>query len=87
MRVERIATKQIHPVPNKVHQPRGPFPPEVLAEPKIVWDYQRQPEDGGDDVPVEGTAQNNFKATKWFRCNDCSTLVSEAQLETHTCEE
>lgn len=85
MRVERIATKQVHPVPTKVHQPKGPFPPEVLAEPKIVRDYIKQADDGGEQDSIEGTAQNNFQPTRWFRCNDCSMLVSEAQLETHSC--
>ena len=85
MRVERIVTKQAHPVPDRVTQPKGPFPPEVLAEPQILKDYLRQSDSGGEELPVEGTAQNNFKATRWFRCNDCAMTVSEAQLETHTC--
>lgn len=87
MRVERIQAKQVHPVPNKVTQPRGPFPPEVLAQPRVVHDYARQGDDGNLQDSVEGTAQNNFQATKWYTCNDCNMMVSEAQLETHTCGE
>jgi hypothetical protein len=84
MRIETIVTKQGHPVPNKVTQPRGPFPPELLAQPKVVYEYDRQ--DDLQGVPIEGTAQNDFKPTRWFKCNDCLTVISEAQIEVHTCE-
>ena len=87
MRVERIQTKQAHPVPSKVTSPRGPFPPEILAETRITHDYDRQSDGGGEDLPLGSTAQNNFKPTRWFSCNDCNVIVSEAQLETHTCGE
>mgnify|MGYP003334637335 CR=1 FL=1 len=82
MKIQRIATKQTHYIPASATRPQGPFPPEVLAEPKIVYDYDR--EDSG--VPVEGTAQNLFKESKWFRCNLCEMLVSESQIEVHICE-
>jgi len=87
MRVERIITKQAHPVPSQVRPPQGPFPPEVLAQPKIIREHPRQADDGNVADSVDGTAQNNFKPTRWFRCNECTMLVSEAQLETHICEE
>lgn len=86
MKIEKIVTKQAHPVPSTVTRPRGPFPPEILAEPKIVYEYDRQSDNGGEDIPIEGTAQNNFKETKWFRCNLCEMLVSESQIEIHICE-
>ena len=86
MKIEKIVTKQGHPVPSTVTRPRGPFPPELLAEPKIIYDYERQADNGGEELPVEGTPQNNYKETRWFRCNLCEILVSENQLETHICE-
>jgi len=67
--------------------PQGPFPPEVLAQPKIIHEYDRQGDDGNIQGSLEGTAQDNFKPVKWFRCNYCSMLVGEAQLETHNCED
>ena len=30
--------------------------------------------------------KNDYKETRWFRCNLCEILVSENQLETHICE-
>jgi hypothetical protein len=68
-----------------VTAPRGPFPPEILAETRITHDYARQDDSGGQDLPLGSTAQNDFKPTRWFSCNDCKVIVSEAQLETHTC--
>jgi hypothetical protein len=85
MRVERIVTRQGHPVPNTVTRPRGPFSEELLAEPKIIYDYARQGEDGNEENLLEGTAQNNFQDLKWFTCNDCNVIIPETQLETHTC--
>lgn len=86
MKIEKIITKQGHPVPSTVMRPRGPFPPELLAEPKIVYDYDRQSDNGGEELPIEGTAQNDYREKKWYRCNLCESLVSEAQIETHICE-
>lgn len=82
MKIERIVTKQVHYVPPSATRPKGPFPPEVLAEPKVSYEYERE----GEEIPVEGTAQNLFKETKWFRCNLCDMLVSESQIEIHICE-
>jgi hypothetical protein len=86
MKIEKIVTKQAHSVPSTVTRPKGPFPPEILAESKVIYDYNRQADNGQEDVPIEGTAQNNFKETKWFRCNLCELLIAESQLETHICE-
>jgi len=86
MKIETIITKQGHPVPNTVMQPRGPFPPELLEEPKVVYEYDKQAENGGYEVPIEGTAQNDYKEMRWFKCNYCLTVISENHLETHLCE-
>lgn len=86
MKIEKIVTRQVHPVPSTATRPKGPFPAEILSEPKVVYDYDRQADHGGEDIPIEGTAQNNFQETKWYRCNLCEILVPESQLETHICE-
>lgn len=86
MRIQRIITRQGHPVPQTAHNPRGPFPPEILAPPKIVTDYLPEPDGGGPEVPVDGTAQNGFRPTKWFRCVECGEAVREPELDQHECE-
>lgn len=65
----------------------GPFPPELLSQPKVIYDYDKQSDNGGIQVPIEGTAQNNYSEGKWFKCNDCGDVVSETQIETHICTE
>ena len=85
MKIERIITKQGHPVPSTAMRPQGPFPPEILAEPKVIYDYDRQGDDGNVQDSLEGTAQDNFTSVRWFRCNDCNDRVPESQLETHIC--
>lgn len=85
MRIERIVTRQGHPVPETAHQPRGPFPPELFKSPEIISDYVPQP-DGGVDVPVGGTAQNNFQPSRWFRCKLCAEHLREAEVMDHDCE-
>ncbi len=85
MRIERIITRQGHPVPETAHQPKGPFPPELFESSEVVTDYIPQP-DGGVDVPVGGTAQNNFKQIRWFRCKICNEHLREAEVMGHDCE-
>lgn len=85
MRIERIVTRQGHPVPETAHHPKGPFPPELFQSPEVVTDYVPQP-DGGADVPVGGTAQNNFAPIRWFRCKLCAEQLREAEVMGHDCE-
>lgn len=86
MRVISVATKQGHSVPATAVRPRGPFPPELFARPQVVVDYEPQPDGGGDPVPEDGTAQNGFRAVRWFRCRSCEAAVPENELDTHACE-
>jgi hypothetical protein len=86
MRIERIATRQGHPVPETAHQPKGPFPPELFESPQVISDYVPQP-DGGTAIPVGGTAQNNFTAVKWFRCRVCDDVLREQEVDDHNCED
>jgi hypothetical protein len=85
MRIERIVTKQGHPVPETAHQPKGPFPPELFESQGVVSDYVPQP-DGGVEVPFGATAQNNFQPSRWFRCKICAEHLREAEVTDHDCE-
>jgi hypothetical protein len=86
----KIVTKptvQVHPVPEHVTEPMGPFPPEMLKEPEIVYDYQPAlSEDGGDYAPG-ATVQNNFTPTRYLRCGICMARVLETETESHVCGE
>jgi hypothetical protein len=85
MRIERIVTKQGHPVPSKAHRPNGPFPPEVLAQPKVIHEYDRQDDGDGSSIPLGSTAQNKFNELRWYVCNDCGEKLPETKLEVHIC--
>lgn len=82
MRIERIITKQGHAVPKTASYAKGPFPPELYQRPEVVEDYI--PVD--QDVPVGGTAQNNFTEPKLFRCRYCDEMIYEPKLGDHQCE-
>lgn len=87
MRVERIATRQGHPVPATAHSPKGPFPPELFASGPIISDYVPQGDNGGDSIPLGATAQNNFSALNWFTCKVCDETIAEHEIPSHLCEE
>lgn len=87
MRIERIITKQGHPVPDTAHAPRGPFPPELFETMPVVTDYVPQPDSGDTEIPIGATAQNNFQAIKWFRCKLCTLTMNEHEVNDHDCEE
>lgn len=82
MAIERIQTKQGHPVPQSSQAARGPFPPEIFMRPQVVHEYARP----GDEILEGATAQNNFKPPKVFKCRDCEALVMEYDIPTHVCE-
>jgi hypothetical protein len=67
---------QGHAVPSVVHSPRGPFPPEVLAQPEMTVDeyHSDSLHVGLDDV-------------RFFKCKDCEEVLLENELDTHECEE
>jgi len=87
MRIERIKTKQGHPVPKQATHPKGPFPPELMQRPQVISDYVPQPDGGEEEFPLGATAQNNFKAVRWFKCKKCSEIISEQKLPSHSCED
>lgn len=82
MRIQRIETKQGHPVPKSAHHPRGPFPPEMLKTPEVITEYQ--PLD--DEIPVGATAQNNYTEPKRFICKFCEEMVYQHQIPDHKCD-
>ena len=79
--IQRIETKQGHPVPKSAGPAKGPFPPELYAQPEVITEYPPEIE----DVPVGGTAQNNFRPPKVFKCRDCDELVLEYNISNHIC--
>jgi len=82
MRIERVITKQGHAVPKTAGYAKGPFPPELYQRPEVITDYI--PAD--DDVPVGGTAQNNFKEPRIIRCRFCEETMYEHKTTEHVCE-
>jgi hypothetical protein len=79
--VERIQAIQAHPVPTKVVNPRGPFPPELLEEPEIVVPKVQH------DFLSGATAQNNFNPPRYLTCSLCRERVLESETKEHMCDE
>ncbi len=67
---------QGHAVPNGAYRAHGPFPPEVLAQnPRSYTDEH------SDSLHVA------LDDVRYFRCKDCSDILSEYALDDHECEE
>ena len=62
-------------MPSGYSRPRGPFPPEVLAQPKVVYEHEHSDSlhEALDDV-------------KMFRCKDCGDVLYEDELDLHDCD-
>lgn len=86
MRVTRKKSVQVHPVPNKVTNPVGPFPREIFKEPQIIDDYRPQYSEDGSDYPLGATAQNDYRPPKHVRCALCLARVLETETDNHVCE-
>jgi hypothetical protein len=67
---------QGHDVPKVAYRPHGPFPPEVLAQTRVVYGEEQSDSlhEALDDV-------------RMFRCRDCGEVLYEDQTNNHTCEE
>ena len=87
MKVTRLQAVQIHPVPNKMESPRGPFPKELFRESEIVSEYEPSYAEDGRDFALGSTAQNNFTPPKVLRCGACFARVLENETSLHVCEE
>ena len=79
MRVIRTPAYQGHAVPKTAGHARGPFNPEILADPVIVVD-EPEPE------PYGATAQNDYRGLKLYRCTYCGDTVTEEEIDAHYCE-
>jgi hypothetical protein len=87
MKIIKKKAIQVHPVPDRVMDPRGPFPSELFAEPVIVDSYLSALDEDGSSFPLGATAQNNFNPPKHVRCALCLTRVLDSEKENHICEE
>lgn len=67
---------QGHAVPKGSYRPQGPFPPEILAQTRVVYDdsHSDSLHEALDDV-------------RMFRCRDCGEILYEDELSIHECEE
>lgn len=86
MRIIRNNAVQVHPVPDRLTTPRGPFPVELFDEPELVYPDSAYSEDGSDFIPG-ATVQNNYKPAKYLRCVVCSARVLETETSEHECDE
>ena len=67
---------QGHEIPSMAHSPRGPFPPEVLAQPQ-----KSDVEEHGDSLHV------GLDDVRFFKCRDCGEILLEDSLNDHECVE
>ena len=67
---------QGHAVPSSVQTPRGPFPPEVLAQPQMTEDIEH-----GDSLHV------GLDDVRFFRCKECEEILESHELNEHNCED
>jgi hypothetical protein len=83
MRIQRVITKQGHPVPKVAGNPKGPFPPELYQKAELITEYYSV----DDENPIGGTAQNNFTEPRLFKCRFCDEIMYEHKTGNHMCEE
>lgn len=86
MRVRHIQAEQAHEVPQVGYMTHGPFPREMLRSNVIVTNDD-PPDDGGQHYPQGATVGNRFQGVRWYRCNLCSAVLREDELDDHECEE
>lgn len=85
MRIIKKQALQAHPVPDRIMEPRGPFPQELLAEPEIVYHYEQAMADDGSAFAPGATVQNNFNPVRYLRCSICLARVMSTETESHIC--
>lgn len=86
MRIQRIKTLQVHPVPSHEVSPSGPFPQELFDDPEVVVDFTQAETDDGSDLPIGATSQNNYQAPRRLVCAHCEARVWEHRTGDHVCE-
>jgi hypothetical protein len=84
-RIQRIQTKQGHPLPKTAGYAQGPFPPELYRSQPVIEEYESITGNGGPEIPEGGTPQNNFQPLKWFKCKYCDDTIAENKLASHIC--
>jgi hypothetical protein len=67
---------QGHAIPAISHSPRGPFPPEVLAQPQMHVD-----EHHSDSLHV------GLDDVRFFKCKNCDEILLQEELDEHECDE
>jgi hypothetical protein len=86
MKITRVDARQAHPVPKSIINPQGPFPRELYNEKPVVDDYEPEMAEDGANLPIGGTAQNNFKSPKTMICSWCDARVLANKTGDHVCE-
>jgi hypothetical protein len=66
--------------------PQGPFPRELFNERPVVDNYEPEMSEDGGNLPLGGTAQNNYKQPRTMICSHCDERVLENKTGDHTCE-
>lgn len=56
------------------------------AQPEIITDYMSEDDEGHSSLPDGATAQNNYRAPKYYRCKTCYARLEEQELDDHDCE-
>lgn len=87
MRITKKQAVQVHPVPDRVMDPVGPFPADLFREPEIVVDYKPNINEDGSEYPLGATAQNDYRPPRHLRCAACLARVLESETEFHVCGE
>jgi len=85
-RIQKIATKQGHPIPKSLGYAQGPFPPELYRSLPVIEEYEPETGNGGPEIPEGGTAQNGFRELAWYKCRYCLEVISENDIHSHHCE-
>jgi hypothetical protein len=67
---------QGHPVPNGYQRRLGPFPPEILAQSKVVYEHE-----------TPDSLHEALDNVRMFRCRDCSEILYEDELDSHDCDD
>jgi hypothetical protein len=76
MPIIRTFARQGHAVPDGYRAARGPFPPEILAQTRVVYNT-----DHGDSL------HETLDNIRMFRCKECREILYKEELDTHECEE
>jgi hypothetical protein len=79
VRVVRRAAVQGHAIPTTAHQPRGPFPSEVMAPNQVITEEEER-------IDPRANAQNLYRSPSMVRCTWCGDVMTEDVTDSHICE-